>query len=544
MPIAAGEQADGGRPMTAVRTLVVWCPDWPVVAAGAVPDEPAAVLVANRVVAATPAARVSGVGAGQRRRQAQGRCPDLVVLARHHEREARAFEAVARVVEARTPRLEIAEPGTCAFPTRGPSRYFGGDHALARGLTADVGAVLAARGWPSHARIGVADGPFAARLAARSRRHPPDDPDEPVVIGPGHSPAFLAPLPIAALGRPDLTDVLERLGLRTLGAFAALDAADVVARFGSEGAVAHRLAAGVDERPPVTTDPPPDLVVTTELEPPAERVDTAAFVAKALADELGRRLADRALACTRVAVLAETEHGERLERLWRHEGALDPPAVADRVRWQLDGWLNGPLAARPTAGITRLRLVPDEVGPATGRQLGFWGGEGAAADRATRALARVQGLLGPDAVTVPEWRGGRGPIDQLELVPVHAVDLGVDRPATRPEAVRAPWPGRLPGLAPAVVPPEPMPAEVLDVEDRLVRVGGRGSASAAPHRVVLAGRPARTVIAWAGPWPAEERWWDPERRRRRARLQVVLDDGSAHLLAVEGGSWWLEASYD
>ncbi len=529
---------------TAVRTLVVWCPDWPVVAAGVAPDVPAAVVVANRVVAASPAARAEGVRPGHRRREAQGRCPELTVLERDLDQEGRTFEAVARVVEARTPRLEVAEPGACAFATRGPSRYFGGDHALARGLVADVDAVLAPRGWPGHVRVGVADGPFAAALAARAGAEPGEPPGAPRVVPVGVSPAFLAPLPVTALERPALADVLVRLGLRTLGAFAALDPADVVARFGADGALAHRLAAGLDERPPATTDPPPDLVVEAELDPPAERVDTAAFAAKALADELGARLDARGLACSRLVVRAETEHGEVHQRAWRHEGALGPAAVADRVRWQLDGWLNGLAADRPTAGITLLRLSPDEVTGATGRQLGFWGGEAAAADRAGRALARVQGLLGPDAVTVPEWQGGRGPAEQLVLVPVHAVDLGGDRPATRPESVPAPWPGRLPDPAPAVVPPDPVPAEVVDADGRSVQVGGRGLASAAPHRVALGGRPAQPVVAWAGPWPSDERWWDGERHRRRARLQVVLEDGSAHLLAVEGGTWWLEATYD
>ena len=63
-----------------VRTLVVLGRDWPVVAAGVAPDEPAAVLRANRVTACSPAARRDGVVVGQRRREAQSRCPGLVVL--------------------------------------------------------------------------------------------------------------------------------------------------------------------------------------------------------------------------------------------------------------------------------------------------------------------------------------------------------------------------------------------------------------------------------------------------------------------------------
>src|SRR5690606_13039480 len=114
--------------------------------------------------------------------------------------------------------------------------------------------------------------------------------------------------------------------------------------------------------------------------------------------------------------------------------------IADRARWQLDGWLNGTAAVRPTSGITRLALVPDEVLPATGRQLGFWGGQTESAERAGRALARVEGLLGPEAVGVPEWRGGRSPAEQVVLVPAGAVDLTTPRPAADPSWVADPWP--------------------------------------------------------------------------------------------------------
>jgi protein ImuB len=62
--------------------------------------------------------------------------------------------------------------------------------------------------------------------------------------------------------------------------------------------------------------------------------------------------------------------------------------------------------------------------------------------------------------------------------------------------------------------------------------------------VAVDGAGPKRVVAWAGPWPVEERWWDPAGHRRRARVQVLDDTGTAHLLAVEGGRWWLEATYD
>jgi protein ImuB len=516
------------------RMLVVWCPDWPVVAAGAPPAEPVAVVNANRVVACSPAAREEGVRPGLRRREAQTRCPGLELLAHDPARDARAFEPVLVAVEALTPWVEVLRPGECAFPARGAARHHGGESGLATAVTAAVHAALG--GPPPNCRVGIADGTFAAGLAARHQ----------AVVPPGGSQGFLAPFPVGTLERPDLADLLVRLGLRTLGDLAALPAVDLATRFGPEGSRAHRLASGLDEWPRAARRPPPDLRAVAELDPPAERVDVAAFAAKALADGLVARLERLGLACTRLRVEAETEHGETLTRIWRHDagGGRPAAAMAERVRWQLDGWLAAPPAGRPTGGLTRLALAPDEVVPDRGRQLGFWGEQTEAGERAARALTRIQGLLGAEAVRTARLRGGRDPADRVSGLAASAP--GSPRPggtgAARPGA--APWPGRVPDPAPAVVHPEPLPAEVVDAAGAGVTVDGRSLLSAPPSRLRVEGGGWSAIAAWAGPWPVDERWWDPGAHRRLARLQVTTGGGAAHLLKLTGGRWWVEATYD
>ena len=105
---------------------------------------------------------------------------------------------------------------------------------------------------------------------------------------------------VEALERPELADLLRRLGVRTLGDFAALPASDVLTRFGFDGALAHRLAAGLDHRPLAVRQPPPDLDVTDTYDEPLERVDVAAFAGRVLAERLHERLAAHGLACTRL----------------------------------------------------------------------------------------------------------------------------------------------------------------------------------------------------------------------------------------------------
>ncbi|MEI7592132.1 MAG: DNA polymerase Y family protein [Actinomycetes bacterium] len=527
-----------------VRTLVVHIRDWSVLATGMSRDEPAAIVHANRIVACSPSARSAGVMVGQRRREAQGRCSALVVVDHDEMRDARLFEPVVAVIEGFSPRIEITRPGWCALLTRGPSRYFGGDQSLAEQVHDQVDVLLAAQGWPGAVQVGVADGPFAAGLAAGLAAG-----NGVQVISVNEQAAFLAPLPVSLLARgglsdaAGLTDVLVRLGLPTLGALAAVPIADVVARFGHDGRMAHRLAAGLEEQPPDARILPPVWRVETEIDPPADRVDVVAFAAKTLADDLHDRLGREGLACTRVAILAETVHGESLERVWRHEGALSAGAIADRVRWQLDGWLTGLTALRPTSGISLLALVPEEVVAATGRQLGFWGQETAADERAARAFTRVQALLGVDAVTMPIKCGGRGPADQIIRAAVHSGDLPSHQ-LHHGDAQPAPWPGRLPAPWPAMVHGDPLPCEVVDNDHRAIEVSGRGLMSATPTQLSVRNGPWVTLLAWAGPWPVDERWWDSATHRRRARFQVVDAGGRAHLLSVEGQRWWVEATYD
>ncbi|MEU8261291.1 DNA polymerase Y family protein [Micromonospora sp. NPDC048999] len=553
-----------------VRTLLLWCPDWPVLAAEIVDGVPAtgpvAVLHANRVIACSERARAEGVRRGLRKREAQGRCPQLTVVDHDPGRDARAFEPVVAAVEEVAVGVEVVRPGACALAARGPSRYLGGEEAAAERIVEHVAQTCAVE-----SQVGIADGVFAAGLAARDGR----------IVPPGGTSEFLAARPVEALGRPALTDLLRRLGVRTLGDFAALPAGDVLARFGFDGALAHRLAAGRDHRPLAVRQPPADLTVTAGYDEPIDRVDAAAFAARALAEQLHERLAGYGLACTRLGIEAVTAHGQELHRVWRHDGLLTAVAIADRVRWQLDGWLSGSTGrggarpARPTAGIIRLRLVPDGVLAQAGLQPGLWGETGAERERAHRALSRVQGILGPEAVVTAVLGGGRTPADQVCLVP-----WGDERLPARPGppplpadptgeaappagaacsagaartggaarsgglATVPPWPGRLPPPAPAVVLPTPFLATVHDAAGEPVLVSARLTVSAAPARLVVGtGRPAE-IIGWAGPWPVDERWWAPTEARRRARFQVCLADGTALLLAVEGGQWLVEAIYD
>ena len=456
------------------------------------------------------------------------RCPQLCGLA-DARAAARWFEQVLAAVTRFCPRVEAVEPGVCAFGARGPARYFGGETALA----GQIAAAVADLGL--QATVGVADGLFAARLAAQGPGLRAFG-GQVRVIPPDQSAGFLAGQPVSVLEDQDLAGLLTRLGLRTLGDLAALPAGDVAGRFGATGEAAHRLASGQGSVPLAVRPPAEDLSAACEFDPPEALAEPVVFAAKALAERMHEGLAARGLACVRVQVRATWADGRESSRRWRHDGFLSAAAVADRVRWQLDGWHPPSPGGEPgTGGITALRLVPDQLVRATGHQLALWG-EAVVSDRVARAAMRVQAMLGHEAVLRPVRDGGRNAGEQVTHVPF-------GEKAEPRRAADQPWPGRIAGAAPGVVYPFGREAEVTDEAGRPVTVTGRCVISAEPAHLFVDGEPARRVTGWAGPWPLSERWWDPAAARRRARFQLLTGDGRAWLAAVQDGRWLIEAGY-
>ncbi len=442
---------------------------------------------------------------------------------------ARAFGDVITVVEGFCPEVEILRPGLCLLAARGPARYFGGEDALARKI-ADA---VTAHGVVCH--TGVAAGQFAAGLAARAVR--PDGTG--VVVPPGGARQFLAPYPVHVLAAPALAGQLARLGIRTLRDLAALPARDVASRFGAEGTAVQRVARGQEARRLAAGPPQADLSARLEFDPPVH-AEPAVFAAKGLAEQMLAGLASRGLSCVRVRVEVTGTDGRESSRLWRHDGLLSALAVAQRVRWQLDGWSPGAAAEdgpdESVCGIAMLRLVPDHLVPDEGRQLGLWGDD-LISGRVERAAVRLQAMLGHESVAHPVLAGGRGPGERVMLVP-----FGDIRDARHP--ADRPWPARIPPPAPATVYPVPRPARVIDAAGMPVTVTGRAAVSASPDALAVGDSPWRAITAWAGPWPVTERWWDEQNATRRARFQLVTDDGIAWLAAVELGRWQIEARYD
>ena len=193
-------------------------------------------------------------------------------------------------------------------------------------------------------------------------------------------------------------------------------------------------------------------------------------------------------------------------------------------------------------------LVPVETVPTGIHQRALWGEYGSGGtgedDRAVRALARVQTLLGHGSVLTPVLEGGRDPGQRTRMVAWGDEPV----PLRSPEQ---PWPGQLPAPAPTVLLDPPRPAQVLDSARTVPSWSPSAGAVPSPPALFAIGseRPA-AITSWAGPWPVDERWWSPESARRVVRCQVVDVHGRAYLVSgvmttgESGARWQVDAIYD
>ena len=514
--------------------MLLWCPDWPVEAAlrtrghavpGLRPDAPIALIEAGRVFDCSASARAQGVSRGLKLREAQARCPALLVEPWRPADDARAFEPVLTGIEELMPGVEPLRPGVCAIRAKGPSAYYGGEEEAALWLLDRLDEL----GIPG-ARIGIADGVFTAEQAAR-QYGPRRDPSRIRIVPAGGAAAFLAPLPIGVLDDMPIVTLLRRLGAYTLGDFAAFGAGDVLGRLGEQGARLHALSGGLDSRPVVARVPPDDLECAIDFEPAVDRIDQVAFGVRGLADRFIAGLTAARLVCTSVQVEFGAERGELSTRTWLHPRSFTASEVVDRVRWQLQG---GATEVGLDSGVVSVRLIPASVDSIAHHEDGLFGG--GPDERIHHALSRVQGMLGRTAVLTGAVGGGRGPADRATLVPWGERLVHEREPDP-------PWPGRLPEPAPSTVFEPPRPVAVFSVSGDELAVDDRGVLSAPPASI-SSGRATLRVEAWAGPWTVDERWWDAELASRTSRLQVVDTAGTGWLLALEHGSWWVEGRYD
>ena len=326
----------------------------------------------ERVLACSEQAAEEGVRPGMTMRNAEQLCPAAFIAEPRPGATNRLRERLAAALYDLAPEVEVRDDGRCWIGLEGlPAEH---KSLAVRELRARLQQATG-----SDPRLGLAPGPFSARLAAQ-RAQPGR------VLQVDDAPRFLAGLPAAELDLdPELADRLDLLGLRTLGAVAEIGPRRLESQLGPPGRQAVLLARGEEPLPLQAWRPPRCTSAARQLEPPVEDREALLFIARALCGDLAAELGLRGAGAKRVRLLLAIEDKavpEERSSLVRH-----PLSSQAELFGLAGGWLREWQPAGPVSGVA---IEIPELESAGRRQLRLWVGCDAVAEEVQAALERLQ----------------------------------------------------------------------------------------------------------------------------------------------------------
>jgi nucleotidyltransferase/DNA polymerase involved in DNA repair len=372
---------------TSTLAACVWIPLFPLRCEEArregLATHPSALLapdLSRKLWQVSPLARHTGVRAGMTVSQAIGLCPTLRLCEPDPVHYDDCFARLLAALNEISPVIESGELGLAYVGTDGLEGIYGPPEKIVEAIMCGVrGAGCGVDdGSPREnsaphtqhpARVGWGLGKFTAWVAASRAK-----PGEAVIVPSGGEGKFLAAQSISTLPiDPDTHRRLRQLGIRTLGALAALPEEAVTAQFGAPGRRLWRLAAGRITEPVVgRVVPEPIVAALTFFTPVGERELLGRALDQLITRALKhpRRIGWRVQA---VRLSAEVEGG----RSWLAEVLLkDPTADAARIAASFTTRLE---QAPPAGAVERLVLEFTAFAPGTAELQLFARDAGAAA---------------------------------------------------------------------------------------------------------------------------------------------------------------------
>jgi protein ImuB len=207
---------------------------------------------------------------------------------------------------------------------------------------------------------------------------------------------FLATLPSRVLSLDEeQMERLDLLGLRTLGAVAAIGPRELESQLGRDGRRTVLLARGLEPDQLEPWRPPLFSSAHRQFEPPVEDREALLFVSRALCGDLAEELGLRGAGAKHVRVRLIFEAGEADSRdsVVRH-----PLSSAAELFGLIGSWIK---EWRPRAPITELWVELPVLEPAGRRQLRLWAGGDGTGEEVVAALERLQERHGEDIVHKP-----------------------------------------------------------------------------------------------------------------------------------------------
>src|SRR5438270_3918115 len=332
----------------------------------------------GHVIAASDEALAAGVAPGMPLRQAEHLCPLATFLMPDQEAAVRLRELIAAALYDLAPVVEVRLDGVAWLDLEGVASVPLAIREARRRLRA------AAHAEP---RLGLASGPFTARLAAARAR-----PGRLLRIDDARS--FLAPLSSRELDfDPEQMERLDLLGLRTLGAVAEIGPRELESQLGVEGRRAVLLARGLEPDLLAPWQPPMFTSSHRQFEPAVEDREALLFVARALCTDLAEELGLRGAGAKRVRVrlrLEDDREEESRDSVVRH--ALSSAAELFGL---VGSWIK---EWQPAAPITEMWIELPVLEASGRRQLRLWSGGDGTSEEVVAALERLQERYGESAV--------------------------------------------------------------------------------------------------------------------------------------------------
>ena len=334
----------------------------------------------EHVLAASEEALPFGVAPGMPMRQAEHMCPQAAFLAPDPAAAVRLRELISAALYDLAPSIEVRLDGVAWLDLEGVTSRSVAIREARRRLRTAIG---------REPRLGLAPGPFSARIAAARAR-----PGRLLRVEDART--FLAPLPARELELDaEQMERLDLLGLRTLDAVAGIGPRELESQLGREGRHAVLLARGLEPDQLTPWQPPLFTSAHRQFEPPVQDREALLFVARALcadlADELGLRGAGAKQ--LRLRLLFEEGDPEVRESIVRH-----PLSSRAELFGLIGSWIK---TWQPRAPITELWIELPALETAGRRQLRLWTGGDGTSDEVVAAFERLQERHGDDMVRKP-----------------------------------------------------------------------------------------------------------------------------------------------
>ena len=484
------------------------------------------------------------VRAGMGTASAKARCAGLDIL----PYDAGAVDAeVTRVTAA----LLIASPQVTPV-TGAPGLWWvgasgfdsiGGERGLARAL------LRVARHWHPRARVSIASSCVAARAATWSSAK-----GGAVFVPDDQCAEYLAGAPLGLIPLDDeIREGLSALGIRTVGAFAALEVEEVERRWGPQGVHSWRLARGDDRRHPVLARAEARRHVHAELSSSTSTMEPILFLVRGALERLVTGLISDARAAATVAITLTLDDGRgalpsggpahtvtREVRMARPVARVAP--LLEHCRALLEKWTLDARVGAVDVAITASAPLRGEQGDLL---------QSAWRDPAAieAALDRLRAELGPNVVVHPVSRDEH----RMEKAGVWEEEEGAASGALRAASnfmdnqraspSRDDW--SLGKLSPAARSPQPAAPSALRLLETPERIELELDDHGAPALLYWRGRHVSVTHA-DGPERLSGDWWKDSYRREYWRCRDA--DNAALLLYIDHEAtppaWYVQGWYD